>query len=159
MCCSFLDWRIDGKMDKIEKFWQAFCEATNLQNRQYHEAFQFGESADWLADLVVEGKKTATTSGYVFYEIEKEELPKVGQYDIVLNGQNEPVAIVQNEAVEVLPMNEVTEEFALSEGEGDFAYWWEAHERFFKKELQVYDLTFSRDMLVVCERFKKVFPQ
>ena len=50
----------------------------------YKEAFQFGSSADWLAEMVVEGKKTATTSGFLFYEIEKAELPKAEEYYIVL---------------------------------------------------------------------------
>ncbi len=145
-------------MRQYEQFWHEFCEKTNQEGIVYRDAFQFGVSADWLADLVVKGQKTATTSGHVFYELEKEALPQIGQYDIVLNKKNKPVAIIQNESVEVLPMNKVTESFALAEGEGDYAYWWKAHEQFFKHELKAYQLTFSPDMLVVCERFKKVYP-
>ena len=122
-----------------------------------HRCFQFGASADWLADLVVEGKKTATTSGFVFYELEKEAIPKAGEYYIVLDGQEEPVAVIQIQSVEVVPMNEVTEEFALAEGEGDYRFWWEAHEKFFTELLKEYDMEFSPNMLVVCERFKKVY--
>ena len=94
----------------------------------------------------------------MFYELEKEAIPKAGEYYIVLNGQDEPVAVIQIQSVEVVPMNEVTEEFALAEGEGDYRFWWDAHEKFFTELLKEYDIEFSPNMLVVCERFKKVYP-
>ena len=144
-------------MDNIQQFWNEFCEVTQQEGATYKDAFQFGASADWLAALVVEGKKTATTSGYVFYELEKEALPQIGEYNIVLNEIDEPVAVIQIQSVEVIPMNEVSEEFALSEGEGDYCFWWDAHEKFFSDLLKEYEKKFSPDMLVVCERFSKVF--
>ena len=146
-------------MNKIEQFWSDFCVANQMEGTEYKEAFQFGVSADWLADLVVEGMKTATTSGFVFYELEKESLPKADEYSIVLDGQDNPVAVIQTKTVEVLPMNEVTEEFALAEGEGDYQYWWNAHEQFFTQELKKFNIEFTPDMFVVCERFKKVYPK
>lgn len=143
--------------NRVQDFWNEFCMSTNQGEIQFKDAFQFGASADWLADLVVQGKKTATTSGYVFYELEKEPIPQAGEYYIVLNAQEEPVAVIQIHSVEVLPMNEVTEEFALAEGEGDYQFWWQAHEKFFTELLKDYDIEFSPDMVVVCERFKKVY--
>ena len=145
-------------MNKIEHFWSAFCESNQLQAATYQDAFQFGVEADWLADLVVQGKKTATTSGFVFYELENEKLPEAGEYYIVLNAKDEPVAVIQVESVEVLPMNKVSETFALAEGEGDYQYWWKEHEAFFTNALQAYGKTFSPDMRVVCETFRKMFP-
>lgn len=144
-------------MNQVQLFWKEFCNINKLDGIQYKDAFQFGSEADWLAELVVEGKKTATTSGYIFYELEKEVLPKAGEYSIVLNGRDEPVAVIEIQSVEVLPMNEVTEEFALAEGEGDYQYWWYAHKNFFTTSLKEYKLEFSPNMLVVCERFKKVY--
>lgn len=146
-------------MNIVKQFWGEFCAAYQLEGSNYKDAFQFGASADWLADLVVEGKKTATTSGFVFYELEKEVLPQSGEYYIVLNGKEEPVAVIQIQSVEVLPMNEVTEEYALAEGAGDYTFWWDAHKKFFTELLKGYELEFSPDMLVVCERFTKVYPQ
>ncbi|MFJ7953765.1 ASCH domain-containing protein [Lysinibacillus sp. NPDC096418] len=146
-------------MDNIRQFWNDFCIVNQQEEAEYKAAFAFGASADWLADLVVEGKKTATTSGYVFYELEKEALPQAGEYYIVLNGVEKPVAVIQIQSVEVKPMNEVSEEFALAEGEGDYRFWWDAHEKFFSELLKEYGKEFSPDMLVVCERFKKVYPK
>ncbi len=144
-------------MDTIQQFWHEFCVETQQESVEYKDAFQFGASADWLADLVVEGKKTATTSGHVFYELEKEALPQAGEYYIILNGADVPVAVIQIESVEVMPMNEVSEEFALAEGEGDYPFWWDAHEQFFSELLNEYGQQFAPNMLVVCERFKKVY--
>ncbi|RVT62601.1 ASCH domain-containing protein [Niallia taxi] len=145
--------------NRVKEFWNEFCEETQKEGIQYRDAFQFGASADWLADLVVTGKKKATTSGLVFYEMEKEAPPMVGEYYIVLNGKENPVAVIEIESVQVVPMNEVTEEFALAEGEGDYRFWWNAHEKFFTELLKEYDIAFSPNMLVVCERFKKVYPK
>ena len=99
----------------IDRFWQDYCKAYEMENVNYVDAFQFGVEPDWLVDLVLKGEKTATTSGYIFYQIENEPLPKIGQYDIVLSSKDEPKAIIQMTSVEVLPMNEVAEEFALIE--------------------------------------------
>ena len=82
-------------MNKVQQFWNEFCVTNHKEGNEYKDAFQFGASADWLADLVVEGKKTATTSGFVFYELEKEDIPQAGEYYIVLSGQEEPVAVIQ----------------------------------------------------------------
>ena len=146
-------------MNKVQQYWNDFCVTNQKEETEYKDAFKFGASADWLADLVVEGKKTATTSGFVFYELENEAIPQAGEYYIVLNGQDEPVAVIQVQSVEVVPMNEVTEDFALAEGEGDYQFWWEAHEKFFNEALKEYDKEFSPEMLVVCERFEKVYPK
>ncbi|WP_077212608.1 ASCH domain-containing protein [Bacillus dakarensis] len=146
-------------MSKVQQFWNHFCAENQLEGEEYKDAFQFGASPDWLAELVVEGKKTATTSGFVFYELEKEAIPQAGEYYIVLDSQDEPVAVIQIQSVEVVPMNEVTEAFALAEGAGDYQFWWNAHEKFFTEALKEYDMEFSPNMLVVCERFKKIYPK
>lgn len=137
----------------IEQFWNGFWINKNEQVPQLPEAFQFGADANWLAQLVVDGQKTATCSGHIFYELENERLPSVGQYNIVLNENDEPVAIIQITSVEISPMNEVPESFALAEGEGDYEYWWNAHVEFFTKALAEYNMPFQESMPLVCERF------
>ena len=146
-------------MNKIETYWQQFCELEGLQNLRYTEAFQFGEKADWLASLVVEGTKTATCSSFPLYELEGEPLPKVGDYQIVLNSKDEPVAIIKTYSIEIYPFNEVPVDFALAEGEGTYDEWKDAHIAFFGRILPDYQLEFTEDMLTVCDRFEKVFPK
>jgi uncharacterized protein YhfF len=119
-------------------------------------AWSFGGDPDGLADLVIKGVKTATCSGYLFYELEQEPLPAQGQYSIVLNSKEEPVAIIRISKVEVMAMNEVSEAFAFAEGEGDRSYqhWYSVHKQFFTKELQKIGKEFSDDMLLVLEQFE-----
>lgn len=121
-------------------------------------AWQFGADPDLLAQLVLDGIKTATCSGHLFYELENEPLPTTKDYNIILNSQNKPVAITKTTEVTITPMNEVSEAFAFAEGEGDrtYTYWWNAHESFFKNELSKIGRDFSEDMLLVCERFELV---
>lgn len=146
-------------MNKIDTYWQQYCEMEGLSNIRYKEAFQFGEKADWLASLVVAGTKTATCSSFPLYELEGEALPKVGDYQIVLNSQDEPVAIIKTYSIEVYPFNEVPVDFALAEGEGSYEEWKEAHIAFFGRILPEYELTFTEEMLTVCDRFEKVYPK
>jgi len=126
-----------------------------------YEAWGFGDSpemADDLAKLVVDGIKTATASNFVLYEIDEEPLPPLGQINIILNGKEEAVAVIETTDVEVMPFYKVSEEHAYLEGEGDrtLAYWRSVHKPFFEKELEANGLAFSEEMLVVCERFKVV---
>ena len=138
------------------KFWNDYWASQKQIPEKEVEAFQFGSDADWLAGLVVEGKKTATCSAHILYELEKESLPHAGQYNILLDSKELPVAIIKVTEVSILPMNEVPIDFALAEGEGDYTYWWNAHEQFFASELEVHGLAYSETMLLVCERFKVI---
>lgn len=136
---------------EAQYYWDEYW--TNGEKPAHVSAWMFGALPDELAQLVIDGKKTATCSGHVFYELEKEPLPKVGEYSIVLNSKEQPVAMIKIVEITIVPMNEVTEEFAVAEGEGPYEAWKSAHVEFFKSELQTIGREFSEDMLLVCERF------
>ena len=124
-------------------------------------AWSFGatpEVADELAALVREGVKTATASALWDYEVEGESLPEVGELSIVLDGQGDPVALISTTLVEVVPFDEVGEEHARLEGEGDrtLAGWRDVHERFFS-EHKTHDRAFAADMPIVLERFEVIY--
>lgn len=141
-----------------EQLWQAFCRDHAVQNQTY-QAWQFGESPDVLADLVARGIKTATCSLLYWYDVEGEDLPKVGQYDIVLNSREEAVAVIRTTQVFVTPFNQVSADHAYQEGEGDrsLAYWRQVHRDFFSRELTEVGVSFSSEMLLVCEVFECVY--
>ena len=126
-----------------------------------YEAWAFGDDPDTLAELVRTGVKTATASAYPFYELEGEELPKAGEYSVILDTKDEAVCIIRTIRVYVTPYREVTAEQAWKEGEGDRSldYWRRVHEAFFRKELEEAGLTFTEDMGVVCEEFEVVYPK
>lgn len=145
----------------IEQFWDKYRKL-NPEVPEHFQAWSFGSNAamaDELANLVVAGRKTATASNYLLYELTNEPLPKVGDLSIVLNGSQLPVCIIQTQSVEVIPFNEVTVEQAQKEGEGDLSldYWRTEHRKFFGAEFKTLDREFSEDIPVVCETFKVVF--
>lgn len=134
------------------QFWQGKEKPTSVS------AWQFGDDPDYLAQLVMNGVKTATCSAYIFYELDNEQLPTTEDYSIILNCHDEPVAIIKTTEVTIQRMNEVSEEFAIAEGEGDrtYRYWKETHEKFFKQALKEIGRAFSEDLMLVCERFELV---
>lgn len=146
----------------IQSFWQEFLSSQNLE-LPLPNAWMFGdetkEMGDVLGQLVLDGIKTATCSAYDLYQMEGEALPTVGQYDIILNGDREPIAVIQTIAVSLVKMKDVTPEFAKKEGEGDlsYRYWFDIHEEFFTKSFQQIGLTFDTEKQLVCEEFKVLY--
>lgn len=141
-----------------KELWDLFTKENNIEERNC-EAWAFGIEADFLANLVVTGEKTATASAYPLYEIEDEPLPEAGDYSVILDSKDNAVCVIQTTKVYVIPFNEVTEEQAFKEGEGDksLEYWRAVHEKFFTECMEEAGLKFSSDMKVVCEEFVVVY--
>ena len=142
--------------EKAGQYWNDFWQGKKKPKSV--KAEKFGFDPDMLAQLVIEGKKTATSSAHALYELESEQIPTIDSYSIILNSNEEPVAIIRNVDVRILPMNKVPVEHAVAEGEGDlsYEYWWDGHKTAFTMDLEEYGMDFSEDMLVVCERFELV---
>ncbi|KRN81554.1 ASCH domain-containing protein [Ligilactobacillus acidipiscis] len=143
---------------KIKQFWDDFAAEHGLVNVSEPEAWSFGTDADTLAQLVKQGIKTATTSGFELYAFDNDPLPKVGEYNIILDSQNEPVCVTKTKVVEVLPFKYISAEHAYHEGEGDrsYDYWHQVHVDFFTKEYASYNATFTPESKCVCEVFELV---
>lgn len=154
-------WKEYKSKNSTNRMWEEF-KKSNRHAPESYEAWAFGDSkemADELANLVIEGKKTATASNYTIYELENEPLPQVGLHNIILDGDGEAIAIVETTEVEVVPFDEVTVEHAYLEGEGDrsLSYWRDVHETFFSKEFESLDKEFTYKMPVVCEKFRLLY--
>lgn len=146
---------------EIETYWQEFCRVSHLDPSTPYSAWAYGytvELANELAELTVTGVKTATTSAAELYEL-GEPKPYVGEYNIILNGDEQPVCITQTTVVETIPYNLVSAEYAYHEGEGDrsLSYWREVHEKFFKSEYAQMGKQFHEKIPCVCEVFKVVY--
>jgi uncharacterized protein YhfF len=152
-------------MNAIEQaYWQKFEVATDIESPLFGSSWSFGatvEMADDLGQLVLEGKKTGTSSAVVFYELEGVAFPTENKvYDILLNGSNEPIAILQTKKIKRFMFNEVTEEMARLEGEGDLsiAYWQAVHRAFFKAAFTKENLVYDEDKLALLyEEFEVVY--
>lgn len=119
------------------------------------DAWQMGDSpelANELADLIKKGIKTASCGSFTSYQQEK-AAPRIGSYNIILDGQNVPVCVIRLISMQLVRFCDVTEAFARKEGEGDLSleYWKKEHQRFFSSEGH-----FSDDMELIAEEFEVV---
>lgn len=145
---------------KIGYYWEKFKRSSGVRENYYlAEQFGYGKQVgDELAELIRIGKKTATSSALEMYEMD-EPKPKVGVYNIVLDGSGLPVCVTQTEQVEIKKFDEVTAEHAYLEGEGDLSleYWRKGHEDFFEKEYRKAGKVFTNEIPCICEIFKVVY--
>ena len=148
-----------------ESMWSAYARSTGgVDEARFYEAFQFGDSADLadeLGQLVLSGRKRATTGSVWSFETSGRRLPRPGDLSVVLDGQGAPLCIIETTQVDVMPFDEVSAEFAAVEGEGDgsLAFWRQAHIDYFTRECQRAGPTFNGSMPVACERFRVVWPE
>ena len=123
---------------------------------------QFGDSkelADELIALVLAGTKRATAAAVVEFERAGESIPEPGGLWIACDGSGIPRALLRTTEVRVGPLSSVDQAFAWDEGEGDRTrhWWFDAHERFFRRFLPTIGETFSADLPTVFERFEVLF--
>jgi uncharacterized protein YhfF len=125
---------------------------------------RYGDSASLskeLISLILAQKKTATSSLFWAYEFDGEVVPQEGDLEIILDWNDEPVAVTELKQVEVLPFERVSWAQALAEGEYNpelkpnvLEQWREAHWRFFTAQAQRVQRTASLGMPVVFVHFE-----
>jgi len=120
----------------VEAFWAEFVAATGTDASYTAWAFGADDDSDQqtqLGRLVLEGSKRATTGRLADYE--NEALPQPGDYSIILDGARMPLCIIETTRIEVRRLDDVDDDFAWAEGEGDrsLAWWREAHLGFFER--------------------------
>lgn len=119
----------------------------------------YGDSPELSRELVAlirDGRKRAGTSLLWAHEVEGEPLPEVGEVDVVVDHEGEPVAVTRVTSVFVVPFDEVDAAYAAVEGEGDgsLAHWRAAHWDVFGRECASIGRVPSGDMPVVCCAFE-----
>ncbi|MBT2442645.1 ASCH domain-containing protein [Streptomyces sp. ISL-36] len=122
-----------------------------------------GPLRDQLVAAVLSGEKTSTTGLLAEWEVEREELPEVGERSALIDSDGREVAVVETTEVRVLPLGDVDLRHALDEGEGytSVAQWRATHERFWHSEEMREGLgdphfTVDDSTVVVAERFRVV---
>jgi uncharacterized protein YhfF len=117
--------------------------------------FRFGDSDAMnreLIALVRAGKKRATMGRLADFGPGKEAKPVVGRCDIITDWDGTPAVVVRTVLVEEMPLNEISEDFALAEGENEtYQEWYDDHRRYFER-----NGGWAPDMMMICERFEVV---
>lgn len=149
--------------ETLSAFWAARRDEAPELPETVPEAWAFGatpDHADGLLDLVLRGIKDGTASSMWDYEATGDPLPEVGEHSVILDGRGEPRAVIETTDLRVVPFDQVGEEHARAEGEGDrtLAYWRAAHERYWREHSEN-PRGFEPDMPVLCERFRLLWPR
>ncbi len=125
---------------------------TSTGNWRSLPRFPFGdgpELADELLNLILAGTKRATC----WSAAEGSKNAVVGERWVVEDGSGCPRAVLETIELCTERFNNVSEDFAAAEGEGDLSltYWRDAHESYFTK-----NGGFDPEMLLWCERFELI---
>ena len=148
----------------VEEFWQEYLDSLSEgdEHPDSYSEFSFGDSAemaDELGTLVLQNIKTGTASLAWDYAQDDEPLPRAGDHSLILDGKGDPMCIIETTRVYIEPYNQVGEDQADAEGEGDrsLEYWRKAHWEYFSRRCEALGREPSEYMPVVCERFRVVW--
>ncbi len=147
----------------IAPFWQSFVRTRTVDpTPRFFEAFHFDDnerSANALARLVLAGAKRASAGLVWSFENALVPLPRVGDLSVVTDWAKTPLCVIETQRVDIVPYDEVSAEFAATEGEGDgsLRYWRDVHWAYFGRECQRIGRVSGPKMPVVCERFEVAF--
>ncbi|WP_328909254.1 ASCH domain-containing protein [Streptomyces sp. NBC_00234] len=137
-----------------------------MENREPLKPLLFvfpGPLRDQLVAAVLAGAKVSTSGLLAEYEVEKEELPPVGERSALIDSDGREVAVVEVTDVRVVRLGDIGLQHAIDEGEGytTVAEWRASHEQFWHSEemreaLGDPEFTVDDDTLIVAERFRVV---
>lgn len=111
------------------------------------------EHADEGAALILQGKKTLTSSP--FWDYPDGVIPFVGALGVLLDGAGQPRGVVETTRVEVLPFGVVTEDMARAYGEGErtVEWWRRVMGEFYRASATRHGATFTEDTPLIWEWF------
>ena len=148
---------------KIIKFWNKFImDNPNYKNFIIPGSFYFCDNkrdADLCAKLVVNGIKQATAPSLWSFKVNNENIPVIGDLNIITNWNKIPKAIIKTTRIENIKYKDITAQFAYIEGEGDrsLSYWKKIHKDYYSREMKGSKEKFTEDLVIVCQYFKTIY--
>ena len=119
------------------------------------------DDANRLAELTLLGRKRASSGLYSLYRHYNIDLPSVGSKEIITDFDGNAKVIIENVSVDTIPFNKVSKEYAELDMGTDMEpleKWKKEHWDFFEIFLKENGEEPTKEMLVVCVRFKKIWP-
>ncbi|WP_196139134.1 ASCH domain-containing protein [Aliikangiella sp. G2MR2-5] len=136
----------------------------SVQNKPFREiqAIHFCDNekdANECLDLVLDGVKRATATAVWEFEMLDEPLPQIGDLYIVTDWDKVGHCVIQTTKVTTLAFNEISDEHAMLEGEGDksLQYWQKVHRAYYARQFENTHFKPDDNMKIVFEEFEVVF--
>ena len=152
-------------LSKTEAFWQSYLSTLSEEEQKNAPPYvvdQFAdtpEAATKVGKLVRDGVKTTTSSLVWGLEHIRQPLPKVGNIELIVNGNGEPLCIIELTEVEIKPFNAVDEQFAYEYGEGERtrSYWLRDNWQYLSRWCHEIGREPSETMPLVFQRFRVLY--
>jgi uncharacterized protein YhfF len=150
---------------RVEEFWAEFLNAEPaVPPDTRYQVWYFGNTPEMaleLAELVLQGKKTATASLLETNKRQPANAPIEDGFSIVTDMEGTPMCVIRTAEISHMPFSDVGAAFAFDEGEEDrtLESWRAAHRDYFTKEAASLGFAFDENSIVCCERFKLLFPK
>jgi uncharacterized protein YhfF len=147
---------------EVLDFWAKVKSETDITG-DFVDAWGFRDNPELVDELlgyVLEGIKRTSTSLVKETELEGWPIDKVGDNNIILDGQDNPAVVIKNVSVRRVKYRDVDADHAFWEGEGNMTletYFME-HDKYYKRRGEALGFEFNKDMLVDLVRFELVYP-
>ena len=147
-------------------FWQSYLaeqDDPKEAEARFLETFRVGDSeasANHGAQLILSGKKTATSCLLWEFEAANTPAPKVGNLSILLDGNDNPACVVETIEADIRGFDTADAAFARDYGEwdGTLSTWQEKNWAYNCRLCETLGKEPRRDMPMVFERFRVVYP-
>lgn len=150
------------KKISVEEFWKNYLKSSGKDpSTGYTSELSFGdddESSSLNILEILSGKRTAFSSSYYAFEIDREPLPKKGNLYVLTDWLDNPYAVLETKDVTTLPFNMIPWSLAQKENEAEsLDEWKEVKAEFFEYDADVMGYNFSPEMPVVFEEFVVIY--
>lgn len=135
---------------------QIFLNYYPIIKMEIKHKIQFGGNTDKLAKQVLSGEKIATSSLYDYYRMNLKEMSQVNDYASILDSHGNKICIVRIERIEIVQFQNITETFAIEEGDGNLQNWLKIHTEYYSEQLEKIGRKLMNDTELVCEWFKVI---
>ena len=129
----------------------------------FTDAWGFGDNPELMDELlgyILQGRKRSSTSLLKESELQGYPEDKEGDYNIILDGKEKPIAVIETVSVKRVKYRDVDADHAYWEGEGDrtLETYFKEHDKYYQRVGKTLGFTFHKDMLVDLVRFELIYP-
>lgn len=115
------------------------------------------KDADEALKMVLKDKKKALSHSLLNLQLNKEPLPRIGDFTVLTDWEGNARCILRTVAVRLKPYFSIRESFAKLDGARSLDDWKTHNWALYERQLSPFGRVPRESMIVVCEVFDKVF--